>query len=157
LKEIGNGTTPEQNKKAVEMIKKAGITVVTSVIIGYPGEDINDVYCTLKFVKDLKPDDAYICVATPYPGTELYRIVKEKGWTMLEDWSRYDTLTPVFDNPSISNEEILKARRRFYDEFYSPWYIIRQLFKGKFYNRVLARTAANHLIWRLKSSNSSII
>ena len=157
LKAIGKGTTPEQNKKAVEMIKKAGITVVTSVIIGYPGEDINDIYRTLKFVKDLKPDDAYICVATPYPGTELYRIVKEKGWTMLEDWSGYDTLTPVFDNPLISNEEILKARRRFYDEFYSPWYIIRQLFKGKFYNRVLARTAANHLIWRLKSSNSSII
>lgn len=151
LRAVGKGTTPEQNEKAVRMIKEAGISVVASVIVGYPGETMEDVRRTLEFIKKLKLDDAYVCVATPYPGTELYRLIKEKGWIMVEDWSMYDTLTPVFENPMISEKELLDARKRFYDEFYSLAYILRKLVKGGFYNRILARIAANHLIWRLKS------
>jgi radical SAM superfamily enzyme YgiQ (UPF0313 family) len=152
LKAVGKGTTIKQNEDAVKMIKKAGISVVTSVIVGYPGENVESVRQTLDFLKRLKPDDAYVCVATPYPGTELYRLVKEKGWEMVQDYSKYDTLTPVFENPLISKEEILEMRRKFYDGFYSPIYILRQAFKGGFYNRILARIAVNHFIWRLKSA-----
>ncbi|MEM0313771.1 MAG: radical SAM protein [Candidatus Bathyarchaeia archaeon] len=152
LKAVGKGTTLEQNEKAVRMIKEAGISVVASVIIGYPGESIDDVNHTLDFLKKLKPDDAYICIATPYPGTELYRMIKEKGWKMDEDWSKYDTLTPVFENPQIPAKMLLDVRRKFYDEFYSSTYILRQIFKGGFYNRVLARIAANHFVWRFKSA-----
>lgn len=151
LKAIGKGTSPEQNEKAVKMIKEAGISVIVSVIIGYPGETMKDVNRTLEYVKRLKPDDAYLCIATPYPGTELYRLVKEKGWEMLDDWSRYDTLTPIFENPATPPDQLLEARKKFYDAFYSPIYIFRQLFNGGFYNRILARTALNHLIWRMRA------
>jgi len=150
LKAVGKGTTIKQNEEAVKLIKDAGISVVTSIIIGYPGETLEDVQRTLNFLKRLKPDDAYVCIATPYPGTELYNLVKEKGWKMIEDWSKYDTLTPVFENPLINGDELLELRRKFYDEFYSVGYIFRQILKGSFYNRILARIAVNHIIWRLR-------
>lgn len=152
LRAVGKGTSPEQNEKAVRIIKEAGISVIVSVIIGYPGETMKDVNLTLEFIKKLKPDDAYLCIATPYPGTELYRLVKEKGWKMLDDWSKYDTLTPTFENPETPPKQLLEARRKFYDTFYSPIYIFRQVFKGGFYNRILARTAVNHLIWRIRAT-----
>lgn len=86
LKLIGKGISPEQNRKAIEMIKEVGISVVISLIIGYPGEKMEDIQRTLDFVYKAKPDDVYVCIATPYPGTKLYNIIKEKGWKMSPDW-----------------------------------------------------------------------
>jgi len=148
---IGKGTTPEQNRKAVEMIKKMGISVVVSVIIGYPDEELNDIKQTLDFVARLKPDDVYVCIATPYPGTRLYYMIKERGWEMSLDWSLYDTLNPVFENPLIPKETLVSVRKEFYNRFYSPTYILRQTMKGGFYNRILARVALNHIFWRIRS------
>ncbi len=149
---MGKGTTPEQNRKAVEMIKKAGISVVVSVIIGYPDEKLEDVKHTLDFVAKIKPDDVYVCVATPYPGTKLYDTIMERGWKMSPDWSMYDTITPVFENPLIPKEKLIEVRREFYDSFYSPAYVLRQIMKGGFYNRILARVALNHIFWRIRSA-----
>jgi radical SAM superfamily enzyme YgiQ (UPF0313 family) len=134
------------------MVKKAGLSVVTSLIIGFPGETVDTVEETLRFAHRLKPDDAYVCIATPYPGTDLYHIVEENGWKMNPDWNKYDTVTPVFANPFISDEQLLAMRKKFYDDFYSAAYAIRQMAKGKFYNRLLTRIALNHLIWRVKSA-----
>jgi len=152
LNSIGKGTTVEQNRKAIEMVKEAGISVVVSLIIGYPGETLEDVKRTLDFVMRVKPDDVYVCIATPYPGTELFNLVREKGWKMSLDWSQYDTLTPVFENPLISGEKLVEMRTKFYHRFYSPIYVLRQMFKGGFYNRILARVALNHIFWRIKSA-----
>jgi len=152
LKSIGKRVSPEQNRKAIEMIKEAGISVVVSLIIGYPGETLEDIRHTLDFVYKAKPDDVYVCIATPYPGTKLYNLIKEKGWKMSPDWSQYDTLNPVFENPLIPGEKLLEIREKFYHKFYSPLYVLRQMFKGGFYNRILARVALNHIFWRIKSS-----
>jgi anaerobic magnesium-protoporphyrin IX monomethyl ester cyclase len=142
----------KQNEKAVKWAKDAGLFVILSVIIGYPGETPEALKQTLDLARRLEPDDAYICVATPYPGTELYHLIKKNGWKMASDWSLYDTTTPVFENPTISTEKILEMRKQFVDDFYSPSYILRQMSKGHFYNRLLARIALNHFIWRIKSA-----
>ncbi len=152
LDAIKKKTSVEQNERGIRMVKKAGLSVVTSVDNRFPRRNKETVKETLRFVQRLKPDDVYVCIATPYPGTDLYRIVEENGWKMLPDWSKYDTVTPVFENPLVSNEELLAMRKKFYDDFYSLPYALRQMTKGKFYNRILTRIALNHLIWRAKSA-----
>jgi anaerobic magnesium-protoporphyrin IX monomethyl ester cyclase len=152
LDAINKKTSVEQNERGIRMVKKAGLSVVTSVIIGFPGETPDTIKETLRFVQRLKPDDAYVCIATPYPGTDLYRIVEENRWKMLPDWSKYDTVTPVFENPMVSNDQLLAMRKKFYDDFYSPAYVFRQTAKRKFYNRILARIAMNHIVWRMKAA-----
>ena len=145
-------TTVEQNERAIRMAKEAGLFVSISIIVGYPGETKDMLKQTLDFIRRAEPDDVYLCVATPYPGTELRQVVEEMGWKMSADWSQYDTLTPVFENPNLSDEEVKKLRRTFYDNFYSPTYVLRHLFKGNVYNRLMARIAFNHMLWRLKAS-----
>jgi radical SAM superfamily enzyme YgiQ (UPF0313 family) len=151
LDAIGKKTTIEQNEKAIKWTKEAGIFVITSHVIGYPGETEETLQQTINLIRRMKPDDAYLCVATPYPGTALCRFIEEKGWEISRDWSRYDTTTPVFENPTISNEKILEIRKKFVDDFYSPQYILRQTIKGNFYNRLLARIALSHIVWRVRS------
>ncbi len=107
LDAMNKKTTVEQNKLGIKMIKD-GITVVTSVIIGFPDESVEMTKQTLGFIQKLKPDNAFVCVAdTPYLGTDLIKVIKEKGWKMSTDWSKYDTLDPVFENSLIPDEKLL--------------------------------------------------
>ena len=150
LNAVNKGTTVEQNKAAIKLAKESGLFVAVSVMVGYPGETPEMLNQTIDLLRETEPDDAYICVATPYPGTELRRLVEEKGWNISNDWKRYDTTAPVFDNPNLSAEDVTRIRSKFYDGFYSPKYVLRHMFKKNFYSRVMARTAINHLIWRIR-------
>jgi len=144
-------TTAEQNEKAIKMAKKAGLFVAISIIIGYPGETAEMRKQTLEFIRRAEPDDVYLCFATPYPGTELRQLVEKMGLKMSRQWERYDTTTPVFENPLLADEEAFRLRREFYDSFYSPSYAFRHLFNQNFYSRIMARVALNHIVWRVKS------
>jgi radical SAM superfamily enzyme YgiQ (UPF0313 family) len=154
LNAMNKRTSIEQNEKAIKWAKELGLFVAVPVIIGYPGETWDTLRQTLDFLQRMKPDDAYICMATPYPGTELRALVEKMGWKMSSNWSLYDTVTPVFENPRLPSEKIKEMRKTFYNNFYSPSYIFRQSLKGlkgNFYSRIMARTALNHILWRIRS------
>ena len=148
---IGKRTTVEQNERAIRWTKKAGIFCITSHVIGYPGETEETLQQTINLIRRMDPDDAYLCVATPYPGTALYRFIEKNGWEISHDWSKYDTTTPVFANPTISNDKIVEMRKKFVDDFYSPSYILRHMIKGSFYDRLIARIALSHVVWRARA------
>lgn len=150
LDAVKKGTSVEQNEVAIRLAKEMGLFVAVSVIVGYPGETKDMVQQTIDLITKTEPDDVYICVATPYPGTELREIIENMGWAISNDWKLYDTTMPVFENPNLSNEDINMIRNSFYDRFYSLRYVFRHLFKRNFYSKVMARTALNHLIWRVR-------
>jgi radical SAM superfamily enzyme YgiQ (UPF0313 family) len=156
LDAVNKKTSIEQNENAIKLAKEAGLFVSISLIIGYPGETPNTIKKTLDFVKRAKPDDAYICIATPFPGTELRSLVEQKGWKISPNWDLYDTMTPVFENPELKSDELIAIRKKFYDNFYSPSYIFRQFFKRNYYSRIMARTATNHILWRIKSRSNKM-
>ena len=143
-------TTVELNERAIKWVKDAGISVTISVIIGYPGETPETLQQTLDFIRRTKPDDVHMSLATPYPGIELSNLMKELGWTISEDWSHCDMQMPVFENPLLK-VDLKETRRQFYNNFYSPSYILRQLFKRNLYSQMLARSALNNFLWRIRS------
>jgi anaerobic magnesium-protoporphyrin IX monomethyl ester cyclase len=150
LDAVKKKTTIKQNETAIGWAKEVGIPVSISIIIGYPGETPDTLKQTMGFIRKVEPDYVYLCLATPYPGTDLRELVKELGWSMSKEWSHYDLQTPVFENPFIRNDELLKARKDFYNDFYSPTYILRQSLKRNLYSQMMARTALNFILWRTK-------
>ncbi|MEM2703017.1 MAG: radical SAM protein [Candidatus Bathyarchaeia archaeon] len=152
LEMMRKGTTVEQNEKAIKIAKEVGLSVTISIIIGYPGETEETLKQTLDFIRRTEPDDVHISIATPYPGTELYDLVKNLGWRMVKEWHCFDMQTPVFDNPNLPID-LKEERRKFYSEFYSPKYVLLQSFKGfrgNLYCRIMARAALNNIILRNK-------
>src|SRR3989304_5119136 len=145
----------QQCENAIKWAKDEGLFVAVSTIVGYPGETKETMKQTLDLIHRIEPDDVWLCLAPPYPGTELRALIESMGWKMSGDWTLYNTMNPIFEIPDLPAEEISKMRKSFYAEFYSPRYILRQLVKGyvkgNFYSKIMARTAANYLIWRLKS------
>ena len=151
LDSVNKKTTIELNEQAVKMAKEVGLSVAMSVIIGYPGETAESLNQTFDFIKRTKPDYVYLCLATPYPGTDMLKTVETLGWKMSTDYSSYGMQAQVFENPLLT-VDLVEARREFYNKFYSWRYIFRQLFKGTFYSKNIARTALNDRLWRMKAT-----
>lgn len=155
LNAVHKRVSPEQNEKAIKWAKDAGMFVTVSVIIGYPGETKDTVQETLNLIHRVEPDEVWLCLPTPYPGTELRTLVESLGWKMSDDWTLYNTMNAVFENPDLPAEELSKMRQAFYNKFYSPKYVIRQFvkgnLKGNLYSKIMARTAVNYLLWRARA------
>lgn len=72
------GLNIEQSKKAIAMTKKYIDIIEASIILGYIGDDENTLKETLQFCKDIKVKPLFFH-ATPFPGTELYKMALQKG------------------------------------------------------------------------------
>ncbi len=150
LNAMRKGTTTEQNERAVKMAKEVGLAFGLFLIIGYPGETVETLKESLDFIRRAEPDDVYISLASPYPQTEFYEVVKENGWKLSTDWSRFDNITPVFENPSFPAKAMIEARTKLFNQFYSPSNIIRQSLKRTYYSRLIARTALNYQLMLIR-------
>jgi anaerobic magnesium-protoporphyrin IX monomethyl ester cyclase len=60
-------------------------------MIGLPSETCDDMKMTIDLMKELKPNYATLSVFTPYPGTELWDMLLQKGCVNTTmDWHRYN-------------------------------------------------------------------
>ncbi len=149
LNAMKKGTTVEKNAWAIKLARKVGIGVAISVVVGYPGETPEMLQQTFDFIRQTKPDFVYVCQAIPYPGTELLASLNAQGTPVSTDWNKFDEQSPVFENKLLPPERIDEMRGKFYDDFLSPSYYLGKVFKKDFYSQIMARTARNHLLWRM--------
>jgi len=132
LKNMKKGATAVQAREAVRLTKAAGIEVLTHIIFGLPGETVQTIEETIRYVKELDPDYAQFYCAIPFPKTELEEMGKKNGWITTEDYAKYELNQPILNLPTLSPEELQKARVRAYREFYlRPSYIFKRLRKIK--------------------------
>lgn len=75
----------EEAQKITQKLKSANISSTGFFIIGYPGQTIQDIKDTLEFANSLPLDNRHIHIATPYPGTELYKLCIQKGYLDCEE------------------------------------------------------------------------
>ena len=87
----------------VKNIKNMGIKTVGFFVIGYPGENINDIKATLEYANSLPLDDRHIHIAIPYPGTPLYDLCKQKGYLTVDGEALYEEL--LCSNGLIKTDE----------------------------------------------------
>ena len=71
LDNIEKRTRIEQNYQTVEFAKKHGIVVKAFLMLGLPGETLETIKETEKFIQVAKPDDFQLSIYYPYKGTKL--------------------------------------------------------------------------------------
>lgn len=64
-------TSVEQNYKSVEYAKKHGIKVKSFLMLGLPGEDLETIAATEKFIATSGADDFQLSIYYPYSGTQI--------------------------------------------------------------------------------------
>ncbi|MBU0633557.1 MAG: B12-binding domain-containing radical SAM protein [Candidatus Omnitrophica bacterium] len=70
----------ERGAEMVEKIKRLGLLVSAYFIVGFPAETKKQILQTFEFADKLDLDGAGFFMATPTPGSDLYRICKENGY-----------------------------------------------------------------------------
>jgi len=76
---IHKGTTVEQDTLFREWCRDAGISYKASIILGLPGETMETMQATRKWILDNRPDRVDINTLIPMPGTPLYDNPAEYG------------------------------------------------------------------------------
>ena len=152
LEAVGKGITLDKTKNAFKIAREVGLMTIASTILGTPDETPETAWDTVKLIQEIKPDDVGYYIATPYPGTPMYELVKEKGWLKITDFNKYDTATPIFETPTISMKELREIREKAFQRFYlHPTYVLRMFGKGGVYGYSASRTALAHLRRSMRS------
>jgi anaerobic magnesium-protoporphyrin IX monomethyl ester cyclase len=137
----------DQTRYAYKTAHELGLMTVASTVIGFPGETEKTAWETIDFIKELNPDDIGFYVATPYPGTPMYELVKQKGWLRITDFDKYDTATPTFETPWLSMEKIREIRYKAHQQFYMrPGYVLRMMIRGGTYGISAVKTSGAYLL-----------
>lgn len=72
LENINKRSTRDENTRAVEFSKKAGLKVKALMSVGHPGESEETILDTQKWLMEIDPDDFDCTIITTYPGTPYY-------------------------------------------------------------------------------------
>ena len=119
LKHIGKKITTQKSEEAIMLCKKYRIKTVAHFILGLPGSTKEKDIETINFAKKINPDFVQFYIATPFPGSQLYKIAKENNWiTAADNWAKTEQGDVTISYPNYTAQQILETRRRAYKEFY---------------------------------------
>jgi len=115
-RKLNKNITDEQIRNAHSWAREAGIIVTSFFIVGTPWETWKTVEATARLINELDVDYPGLSVATPFPGTAMYRIAVAKGLLEVTDWERFETVPhlasdyrPVMRAFEMSSDDIMKA------------------------------------------------
>jgi len=135
----------EDVEKGAAWASKAGLDVHLTFMFGHAWEGPAEIANTVKLARRLLANGHIAtlqCTLTiPYPGTPLFRELKESEGLTTLDWDEYDQRKAVTKTPLVSEEEIKRAIRDVYRGFLQPralcHMVRRNLFDLGFYWRGL--------------------
>ena len=144
----------EDVEKGAEWAHKAGLDVHLTFMFGHawegPKEIANTVCLARKMLAKGWASTLQCTITIPYPGTPLFKELKEKDGLTTLDWDEYDMRRQITKTPLVSEDEIKKAVRRVYSGFFQPQALLhrllstRTLFDFGFYYRGI-RSLLGHL------------
>lgn len=134
LKVVKKGITLEQAERAVALTNKVGMETVAYFILGHPYETRETIRDTINFAKKLKADVVEFSIMTPFPGTELWKMIeKNYGGIKLhtKNWSEFGHYGhAVISIKDLSSNDLLRYQKLAFKEYcLSPPYIARTFFK----------------------------
>ena len=117
LKSLNKGTSFEQNKQALDLLRDAQIITEASFMIGFPTETWESIQNTIDSAIYLNPDIAVFPVVTPMPFTPIFKDMKDR--IRVWDYSKYNLVTPIVEPYDMTMDEITQALGKCYMSFYS--------------------------------------
>ncbi len=126
LDRFNKETKVADNKKAIKLLRDAGVVVEAQFIVGLENETAETLEETYRMAMDWKPDLANWSMYTPWPFIKLYQEMSDK--VQVFDFEKYNFVTPIIKPEAMERGELLDRvmnnYRRFYFQkalFSYPW------------------------------------
>ncbi len=134
LEKLSKDITVEQIEKAFKWAHQAGLTTTAFFIIGgHPSESPDDVDQSIELMKKIDPDLMAAAIAVPFPGTELERIMRERGLVHSEQWPKYTHIhsVPCWRTEHFSPRQLVDIQNLYFRQFFfRPHFIMKTLKKA---------------------------
>jgi len=117
LKALKKGSNIQNIKRAFSITKSLGIRRMATFIFNNPEETEEDIRKTFKIAKEIKPDFVSSFFLTPFPGTELMDIAKERGWLVSDNYLMGGLKKEPLLKIHFTKEKLFKIRRKFQRQF----------------------------------------
>lgn len=132
---LRKGITLNQVRKAFKATKKIGIDILAYFIIGSPSETWKTIKKTIDFAINLDPEFVQFSFATPFPGTDLFKLAVEKRIISENDYSSlmfFGKSARPIELSELNQEELQLAMKTAYKKFYlRPKYILKMMSKTR--------------------------
>jgi len=123
LKFIRKPLSLERARSVIKTAKEVGIWTHAFFVIGFPFEPLSSINKTLDFAKSSGVDFANFFIATPYPGTDLYKIMVENGFIpneptyLSETYFSLRTMKSSISTRCFTSEQLDRLLKICYDSF----------------------------------------
>ena len=121
----------EDVESGAEWAHKAGLDVHLTFMFGHAWEgkeEIENTVCLARKMLAKGWASTLQCTMTiPYPGTPLFKELKENDGLTTLDWDEYDMRRQITKTPKATEDEIKAAVRRVYSGFFQPEALLRRL------------------------------
>ena len=134
LSQIGKPVDLKKVQKIARLSVKYGIKSHATFTLGLWNETEEDMKKTVRFAQDLAVNSIQVSIATPFPGTEFFYRLEERGFLKTKDWKLYDgKISEIVSYPGLSWSNVVRARRKalrnwFLKQCISPFRIYNQAF-----------------------------
>lgn len=130
--------TLQKIEEVFNIARECGLETWAFFMFGLPGETPDTIKKTIAFAHLLKPDVAKFHILKPYPGSEVYDWLDERGLILSKDFNAFGIHgPPVHRLEAISPDEMVEGQKRAYRSFYfNPRTIIKQILRIKTLNRL---------------------
>ncbi|MCX6815434.1 MAG: cobalamin-dependent protein [Candidatus Aenigmarchaeota archaeon] len=104
-------------KEIVKEANKLGIWTHGFFIIGFPFENTRSIHNTIRYAIDSNLDFASFFLATPYPKTDLYTIMDERGMIKNLTWDTLRVSAASINTEYFTRGELRGLQREMFKEF----------------------------------------
>ncbi len=116
LDRFNKETKVADNKRAIQLLREAGIVVEAQFIVGLENETRETLEETYRMAMDWKPDLANWSMYTPWPFTQLFQELSDK--VEVYDFEKYNFVTPIIRPEAMDRGELLDGVMNNYRRFY---------------------------------------
>jgi len=116
LDRFNKETKVADNKRAIELLRNAGILTEAQFIVGLDNETRETLEETYRMARDWAPDLANWAMYTPWPFTDLFREMGDK--VEIFDYEKYNFVTPIIKPAAMDRAELLDRVMHNYRRFY---------------------------------------
>lgn len=118
LDEYRKNLTLEATQRAIAILRKYGVRIWGSFILGSLRDTRDTIKRTIEFAKNLSPDIVQFSLLTPFPGTNIYDELLHEKRLVTTNWSVFDGAHPVIKLDALKPKELRRLLLKAYFEVY---------------------------------------
>lgn len=130
LQKMKKGFTKEKIINGVELVRRAGLQVNGSFILGYPDETEEEIRQTIEFAKNLDIMTPSFNAFTPLPGTEAYNELIQESRLSNMNWESFRFSNIIFVPQGLTKKKLKAYQRKATLQFYLRPKILLYLLKN---------------------------